>query len=359
MTQPTAPLALARKSKVKCAATRSRNRWSRKKVRNSAFVQWLLCELAEMRPDCGEAAQSERLVLDVAGGNGKVGALLALTHGIPCVIVDPARVRLSQRMTRDVVRRALRPAEETAQPARAPPELLWADVDGVSSPCADWLHPKGVAEAGPYESAAAESAAVRAAIGALTAAGLRHVRAPFAMDFPAKLPALWARSVACVGMHPDQATDAIVDLCLAAQKPFAVVPCCVFPRLFNTRVLRSRRAAAAATPDLRGATDATGSGAGEARVAVQTACSLVGSESAHAPAAIGAPDAAPPEWVERPVRSYEDYIAWLRAKDGAIRVAELSGVPGRSLVLFHTLGVARCVAIDADAPRALHTASAP
>lgn len=33
-----------------------------------------------------------------------------------------------------------------------------------------------------------------------------------------------------VGMHPDQATDAIVDFALACSKPFAVVPCCVFAR---------------------------------------------------------------------------------------------------------------------------------
>jgi hypothetical protein len=41
-----------------------------------------------------------------------------------------------------------------------------------------------------------------------------------------------------VGLHPDQATDAIVDAALAFQKPFAVVPCCVFPYLFTHRRLR-------------------------------------------------------------------------------------------------------------------------
>lgn len=33
-----------------------------------------------------------------------------------------------------------------------------------------------------------------------------------------------------VGLHPDQATDAIVDCALQLGKPFAAVPCCVFPR---------------------------------------------------------------------------------------------------------------------------------
>ena len=32
-----------------------------------------------------------------------------------------------------------------------------------------------------------------------------------------------------VGMHPDEATEPIVDQCIRLGKPFAVVPCCVMP----------------------------------------------------------------------------------------------------------------------------------
>eukprot|EP01116_Phalansterium_solitarium_P007216 TRINITY_DN19757_c0_g1_i1.p1 TRINITY_DN19757_c0_g1~~TRINITY_DN19757_c0_g1_i1.p1 ORF type:complete len:208 (+),score=68.82 TRINITY_DN19757_c0_g1_i1:874-1497(+) len=38
-----------------------------------------------------------------------------------------------------------------------------------------------------------------------------------------------------VGMHPDQATDLIVDLALKHRKPFALVPCCVFNHVFPQR----------------------------------------------------------------------------------------------------------------------------
>ena len=41
-----------------------------------------------------------------------------------------------------------------------------------------------------------------------------------------------------VGFHPDQATEAAVDLALALRVPFAVVPCCVFPSLFPHRRTR-------------------------------------------------------------------------------------------------------------------------
>ena len=42
-----------------------------------------------------------------------------------------------------------------------------------------------------------------------------------------------------VGLHSDQATEAIVDYALLSGRPFAVVPCCVFPKLFPTRRLVS------------------------------------------------------------------------------------------------------------------------
>ena len=42
-----------------------------------------------------------------------------------------------------------------------------------------------------------------------------------------------------LGLHPDQATDPIVDIGLALNIPWAIVPCCVFPQLFQQRVLAS------------------------------------------------------------------------------------------------------------------------
>eukprot|EP00887_Chlorella_sp_A99_P007850 scaffold20.g7850.t1 len=45
-----------------------------------------------------------------------------------------------------------------------------------------------------------------------------------------------------VGMHPDEATDFVVDLALAARRPFAVVPCCVHADAFPGRRLPDGRA---------------------------------------------------------------------------------------------------------------------
>jgi hypothetical protein len=44
-----------------------------------------------------------------------------------------------------------------------------------------------------------------------------------------------------VGFHPDQATDACIDLAKALDVPFCVVPCCVFPKQFPNRRLKDGR----------------------------------------------------------------------------------------------------------------------
>lgn len=114
-------------------------------------------------------------VVDVAGGAGGVAFELHCRYGVPTTVVDPRAPHLSKR-------------------ARA------------------WLASQGIEEAAP---------------GALP----RHE----AMLFEASTYARFAGASCFVGMHPDQATDGIVDAALAFGRPFAVVPCCVFPTLFAAR----------------------------------------------------------------------------------------------------------------------------
>jgi hypothetical protein len=42
-----------------------------------------------------------------------------------------------------------------------------------------------------------------------------------------------------VGLHADGATEYVIDAALLYNKPFVVVPCCVFPNLFSQRCLAS------------------------------------------------------------------------------------------------------------------------
>eukprot|EP01118_Nematostelium_gracile_P016129 TRINITY_DN6611_c0_g1_i1.p1 TRINITY_DN6611_c0_g1~~TRINITY_DN6611_c0_g1_i1.p1 ORF type:complete len:341 (-),score=75.38 TRINITY_DN6611_c0_g1_i1:42-1064(-) len=64
-----------------------------------------------------------------------------------------------------------------------------------------------------------------------------QIRALFDADFLAdeNNRKLVENSSILIGMHPDQATEAIMDAALQFKKPFAIVPCCVFNRLFPER----------------------------------------------------------------------------------------------------------------------------
>ena len=93
-----------------------------------------------------------------------------------------------------------------------------------------------------------------------------------------------------VGMHPDEATDAILDVALAFRKPFAIVPCCVFGQKFPDRRL---------------------------------------------------PDGSP-------VLSYEDLVQYLKAKHPRIQ-SEFLPFDGRNLALFMTPEDAAIAATTDDA----------
>ena len=57
----------------------------------------------------------------------------------------------------------------------------------------------------------------------------------------AAAPRVLAAASIVLGLHPDQATDALVDFALEHSRPFAVVPCCVFKEHFPHRRLPDGR----------------------------------------------------------------------------------------------------------------------
>eukprot|EP00439_Symbiodinium_sp_Y106_P082521 s31_g21.t4 len=59
----------------------------------------------------------------------------------------------------------------------------------------------------------------------------------FGPEAPGSQAALLANASLVAGLHPDEATEAIVDLALGAGRRFAVVPCCVFAEKFPSREL--------------------------------------------------------------------------------------------------------------------------
>lgn len=121
--------------------------------------------------------------------------------------------------------------------------------------------------------------------------GLRWLAESFDTDqFPVNHPQLLGQCSVLLGLHPDQPTEDIVDSALRLGKPFAVVPCCVYPRLFPQRRTE------------------TGQG----------------------------------------VVTYKGFVKYLRAKDVNIRCAWLP-FPGRNRVLYH-MGSEGAPAATRDSP---------
>ncbi len=251
--------------------------------RHQQFVAWLIETYGLERLKSGAG------VLDVAGGAGGVAFELAFRRGIPCVVVDPRPMRLNGKQKRALKNRAN--SQAVLGQAEPPPNASWwLGGDGASAPQAlaaaqsePQLEPEAAAAALPQpqaavtEEAADDAPAAAAALAAPAAAAAAAAASaeamlvcqgceePSASDAEIGVPAsyeqawreeglpthclprqicglfdegfahgahaaLWRDCSVVVGMHPDQATEPVVRAALAAGKPFAVVPCCVFPK---------------------------------------------------------------------------------------------------------------------------------
>ena len=270
--------------------------WKRRTNANRApvFVGWLVETFGAAFDWRGPPAQRPT-VLDVAGGSGHVAFELACRRRCDTTIVDPRPAKPSGKHIK-----YFRRAAADARQGRG--ALFRFRRSGGDA--GDGSVSGGSGGGGAFNVAAAASGAVPAPafLAAATKAGAWGGELPVGAE-PTPLPhqlrlrfdrtlaragasasaagagsstaALWNAASLVVGMHPDEATDAIVDACVATGKPFAVVPCCVFPE---------------SHPERRSATGGA-------------------------------------------VRTYEEYVDFLAGKHAGIERAELP-IAGRSTVLF-------------------------
>jgi len=115
-----------------------------------------------------------------------------------------------------------------------------------------------------------------------------QIQCMVSLDTPNQHKELFNNSSILIGLHPDQATEIIVDLALKLNKPFAIIPCCVFANDFPHRKLKRKK---------------TGN---------------IEDDN---------------EYEEIPVSSYEQFIEYLCAKDKAIQKTFLP-FEGKNLLLY-------------------------
>ena len=189
-----------------------------KALRATIFASWLLETFGQ------DYLQSNGGVLDIAGGKGKLSIELALQGKIPCTIVDPLVRKHGAKLEPRDARRILK--------AGAPHPQLVAKFFNTTT---------------------------------------------FLQD---NCQELLDKAQLCVGLHPDECTEDIVNVALEYDKPLAIVPCCVFTGLFPGRTVR---------------------------------------------------DASTNEFV--PVRTYEQFLDYLLAKDERLQTSNLP-FEGRNVVIY-------------------------
>ena len=220
-----------------------------KAARASLFADFLLAEYGEA------ALKSGSGVVDVAGGRGDLSFELHCRRGIRTTLIEPRPQKLTKAQRKyfkaqrgkDV---SLWPLQQTeqgkgqeqggtdaaaagrarahAEAAQMPrqfrcffgPHLL---LDGSSDHGSTERHGGTIEPQAPQVSTAVVTAAELPALSSEETAELR---------------ALLLSCSVVVGMHPDEATEPLVDFAIQLKKPWAVVPCCVFAHQFPGRTLK-------------------------------------------------------------------------------------------------------------------------
>lgn len=168
-----------------------------KSKHNLVFVQWLVATFGLDRLGGG--------VCDIAGGRGLVSLELALTHGVPAVLIEPKPLRINSSFRKRIKKWQRRRLGDGATDS----QLGTSVCSGVSEETFPSPQP------------------------------VLHLQEEF--HWPGKgdeevMAAVSRANTTLLAMHPDQATGAVLAAALQLNTPFALVPCCVFSRLYPSRL---------------------------------------------------------------------------------------------------------------------------
>ncbi|RUS22166.1 hypothetical protein BC937DRAFT_90121 [Endogone sp. FLAS-F59071] len=183
------------------------------------FAQWLVDNFG------ADFLRSGSGVVDVAAGKGDVSMFLCYQFGIPSTLVEP-KTRKVSKWWRRRIEKMIKEAKEEEGDSISAKEAIESDSrepnhdsNADSSTSDDIISfPDPV----PLPSSTSSTSTERFS---LTPS---HIASHLDASFLVAHAELLQTCSVLIGMHPDQATEPIVDVALRLDKPFAVVPCCVF-----------------------------------------------------------------------------------------------------------------------------------
>ena len=167
------------------------------------FVRWLVQDFPQLDKHKKDESPLEEvpLVVDIAGGKGELAARLCMCHRLRVAVVDPRPSDPAECFRTNVLPRLPR---------------VWRDR------ISDSLN----AEPGLLRKTFDDRVKV-----------LQMHMTKDTLETNLELQQTLENAEVLVGVHADGATEAIVDAALKYNKPFIVVPCCVFPNFFQQRFI--------------------------------------------------------------------------------------------------------------------------
>ncbi|KAK1732510.1 hypothetical protein QTG54_016793 [Skeletonema marinoi] len=194
---------------------------ARNQDRHKHFAKWILDKFPHIVRECSSSSSTEEVetnmhVLDIAGGKGELSARLALCHSLRVVMIDPRPADVASVYLNSVVPKLPKKWQHSLEERlKHTPSFIEDELDkrfsqlvtcfSVASDDDIYSDRDGVDCRVLFEDEAVEKAVRNASL--------------------------------IIGLHADGATEAIVDAALRYNKPFVIVPCCVFPNLFRHRFI--------------------------------------------------------------------------------------------------------------------------
>lgn len=205
-------LAVAKQSQSPASkGTSSTRHGARNQHRHKHFAKWILATFPHVLEECldggSDPAERQMHILDVAGGKGELSARLCLCHSLRVTMIDPRRADIASVYMKDVVPKLPNKWQVS----------IYERLETTPTFVADLLEKR-------YEQL------------------VMHFDVPtpvsdFRRNISPRLHEAIQNASIIIGLHADGATEAIVDVALLFKKPFVIVPCCVFPNLFNNRFI--------------------------------------------------------------------------------------------------------------------------
>jgi hypothetical protein len=204
-----------------------------KSIHSFVFASWFVKMFGQERLRTG-------LVLDVGGGKGDFSFEMCVRFGIASTLIDcrDRVVKLSSMQRRRMKRICKSRASKTSD-MEAVHESAYSDHSDDRDPLMQWLRSKADLS---FDDDLVMLERVQASLvdNKLLPFDYRHMSFPihFCGSCDSGLLELISGASAIVGIHADQITESIIDHALLFDKPFAVIPCCLFSCLFPPRFLK-------------------------------------------------------------------------------------------------------------------------